>query len=696
MNGMIEKKDLLVEIGVEELPHSFCSDAIEDFKRLFVEGLKAERIGYGRVEDFVTPRRLALLIRDVWTRQEDFKEEKRGPSVKRAYLPDGKPTKALEGFLKSNCVDQSAVVVRDSYIYVVQEIRGKNTEQILPSILRRCLGEMHFEKAMKWEASGFIFARPIRWILFLFGGDIIPFEVAGINSGRFSWGHRSIANRRIEVREPDEYERKLYEASVIANRSRRKDELRRQVDELATSQGLVVPEVGMPLYDRNTDLTEFPRAVMCRFDEHFLELPPEVLISEMVEHQHYFPLIEPDTKRLSSTFIAVSNIPDTSKCRDGYERVLKARLNDGQFFYSEDIKQNLSSYLERLKAVTFHEKLGSMYQKVERLREIAGFLSELLKLDRKTKQTITDVVSLCKNDLLTHMVGEFPNLQGIMGYYYALSSGYPEEVAIGIREHYYPRFAQDVLPSRIEGAVVGIADRLDTIMGIFSIGMKPTGSKDPFGLRRCILAIIRIIINLRLRFSIHRLIGECVLLYRVQHPEVLIREVEDFIRSRIKTVFTEMGFLYDEIEASLGAELDDIYDCYMRITALHEFRKNPDFESLLISFKRMSSIVRDQQYSGFSESLLKEEDEKALYEHFRSVRETIIRNIEEKNYFEVLKILSTFKPSVDSFFDNVLVMDEDSDLRNNRIALLNDIISVFSNIIDFTKIVQAGETVTKP
>ncbi|MGQ9615249.1 MAG: glycine--tRNA ligase subunit beta [Spirochaetota bacterium] len=692
---MTEKKDLLIEIGVEELPHSFCSTAIEDFKRLFIEGLKAERISYGRVEEFVTPRRLSLLIRDVGTRQQDFKEEKRGPSVKRAYLPDGKPTKALEGFLKSNCVDESALVVRDSYLYIVQEVRGKNTEQILPSILRRCLGAMRFEKVMKWEDSGFVFARPIRWILFIFGGDIIPFEVAGINSGRFSWGHRSIANMRIEVREPDEYERKLYEASVIANRKRRKDELKRQVDELATTQGLEVPEVGKHLYDRNTDLTEFPRAVMCKFDEHFLELPPEVLISEMVEHQHYFPLVEQGTRCLSSTFIAVSNIPETSKSRDGYERVLRARLNDGQFFYSEDIKQNLFSYLPKLKAVTFHEKLGSMYQKVERLREIAGFLSKLLNLDRKTKQTIVDVVNLCKNDLLTHMVGEFPNLQGIMGYYYALSSGYPEDVATGIREHYYPRFAQDALPSRIEGAVVGIADRLDTIMGIFSIGMKPTGSKDPFGLRRNVLAIIRIIINMQLQFSMHSLIGQCIPLYRVPEPEVLILEVEDFIRSRMKTVFTEMGFLYDEIDASLGIELDDIYDCYMRIAALHEFRKNPDFESLLISFKRMSNIVKDQPYRSFSQSLLKEEDERILYEHFGDVKDIIHKNIEEKNYIEVFKILSTFKPSVDSFFDNVLVMDEDGDLRNNRIALLKNVVSAFSNIIDFTKIVQPGEPVTK-
>lgn len=690
---MITSKDLLIEIGIEELPHSFILDAIHEFRRLFIQCLKGFRIEFGEVMEYSTPRRLALVVGDVKTTQRDFKEEKRGPSFEKAFLSNGTPSNALLGFLKSNGIELKDTVIKESgngkYIFLLKDIKGESTESLLPKTLDDTLKAMSFPKAMRWEASGFAFARPVRWIVYLFGNRVIHYEKAGITSSKLTFGHRFLGNKKIELNNPLEYEEKLMGSSVIAERKKRKEHIKKQIDAVVIPMGLEVPEVAHGLYDSNTDLTEYPNVVMCRFEEHFLNLPQEVLMSEMIEHQYYFPLIYRDTKKLSNYFIVISNIMDNSRSLSGFERVLKARFDDGKFFYSEDSKKDLSTYLQKLKTLTFHEKLGSMVEKVFRISKISKVLADLLLVDEKVRENIDQVASLCKNDLVTSMVYEFPNLQGVMGYYYALSSGYPAEVALGIKEHYYPRFAQDVLPTKIEGAVVGIADRLDTIMGIFSTGAKPGGSKDPFALRRKVFGIIKVIIFLKLNFSLHQLIDRVVDLYGGE--QTFVKEVESFIKNRVRSVFAEMGFSHDEIEASLSEVLEDIYEAYRRILELHNLRGNKDFEDLLISFKRMGNIIKEERDFIFSEELLKEKEERELYDFFINVGNEIIRNINERNYGEVYRILSTFKPYVDNFFDHVLVMDENLDLRRNRMGLLRSIIDVFSSIIDFSKIVIPGE-----
>ena len=687
-------KDMLVEIGIEELPHATCRSAMEDFHRAFTERLKEERITHGTVSPFGTPRRLCLLIEDVQERQEDFKTEKRGPSFKKAYV-DGKPSQALLGFLKGNGVEEGETVVRDTgngkYVFAMQKIEGKSTEQLLPEILNHVVRSMRFPKSMRWESTGFTFPRPIRWILFLFGAKVIPFELAGICADRYTCGHRAYTDELIAIGTPRDYEAVLRAASVMPNRAQRRKEIEAQISSLTKTLGLKVPEAGNILYDENTDLTEFPHALICRFDEDFLQLPPEVLISEMIEHQHYFPLIDEKTGELTNSFIAVSNIADNSQSKAGYRRVLRARLNDGRFFYNEDRKINLDDYLERLGAVTFHEKLGSMRDKVERTGTIAASLCNALSIDGEATSHVETVVRLCKVDLVTLMVGEFPKLQGTMGYYYALSSGHAEPVALGIREHYFPRFAGDGLPTAVEGALVGIADRLDTIMAIFSIGLRPKGSKDPFALRRRVLAIIRIIIGIKFHFSIRNLMEHSLGLYNMDDAVKVREDLEQFFHNRIKSIFTEFGFSYDEIDASLANVLDDVYEAYRRVEALHKLRGNDDFEDLLISFKRMSNIIEEGGRFSFLESLLVEKEEKALHGHFLTMRESILENIQTRNYAEVYRILSTFKPYVDSFFDHVLVMDENLELRQNRLGLLQSITLVFSDIIDFSKIVQPGE-----
>jgi glycyl-tRNA synthetase beta chain len=580
-------------------------------------------------------------------------------------------------------------------------------------VLEKTLLALSFPKVMRWERTGFLFARPLRWVVFLLGEEVVPFSVAGVASSRATFGHRSYSKGPIELKSPGEYEKKLRGARVEADRERRRESIRAQVAALTGPKGLEVPEAAGVLFERNTDLVENPHAVLCSFEESFLELPPEVLVSEMMEHQHYFPLHSRATGRLSNHFVAVSNISDNAGTAPGYQRVLRARLNDGKFFYDEDRKKNFKEYGARLSSITFHEKLGAMDEKVSRIGAISARLSALLGLDADERARIQTVASLCKNDLVTLMVGEFPELQGIMGSYYALSSRYPEAVALGIREHYLPRFAGDSMPGGIEGSVVGIADRLDTIMGIFSLGLKPSGSKDPFGLRRRVLGIIRIIIARRLNFSMRELIAGAAELFgkaggrkaggggagdqgaggrgvnNPPVPESLIPEAEAFFKNRIRSIFEEMEFAYDEIDASMANVLEDVYEAYRRVQALHEMRGNEDFARLLVSFKRMANIVEGETAAAFTEDLLVEKEEKALYAHFEGVEGRILSSIAKKDYRDVYNLLSGFKPSVDSFFDKVLVMEEDPALRGNRLGLLTRILSVFSGIIDFSKIVQA-------
>jgi glycyl-tRNA synthetase beta chain len=696
------RDDLLVEIGVEELPHSFIAGAMAGFTSTFTNLLKESRVPYGEVRGFSTPRRLALLIRKVGRTQDDYAIEKRGPSLQKAYLPDGKPSPALQGFLRSNNSAAERTVVKDSgggkYVFLELAMKGLATASLLPGVLEKTLLALAFPKVMKWEKTGFLFARPLRWVLFLLGEEVVPFAVAGVASSRATFGHRAYSKGAIELKTPLEYEKRLRGAGVEADRERRRESIRAQVDALTGPKGLQVPAAAQVLFERNTDLVENPHAVLCSFEEPFLELPPEVLMSEMMEHQHYFPLFAKSTGRLSNFFVAVSNISDNAETARGYQRVLRARLNDGKFFFNEDRKKNLMEHGARLASITFHEKLGTMDGKVSRIGAISARLAALLGLDEEKKERIRTVAALCKNDLVTLMVGEFPELQGIMGSYYALSSRYPEAVAAGIREHYLPRFAGDAMPEGIEGSVVGVADRLDTIVGIFSLGLKPSGSKDPFGLRRRVLGIIRIIIARRLNFSMHDLVVGAAGLFDGPGDrgagnrgagDLAISEVEAFFKNRIRSIFEEMEFAYDEIDASMANVLEDVYEAYRRVQALHEMRGNEDFERLLVSFTRMANIVEDGTAFAFSEDLLVEKEEKALHAHFKGVESRILSSIAKKDYRDVYAVLSGFKPSVDSFFDKVLVMEEDPALRGNRLGLLTRILSVFSGIIDFSKIVQA-------
>ena len=691
---MDKTRTVLVEIGVEELPHEIIPDTISQFARAYSDNLSECYISFESMESFSTPRRLGLLVKGVCEVQNVFVEEKRGPGIEKAYTSEGKPTKALIGFLRANEADEKDVIIKEingkKYVFIEKKRGGEKTINLLPVILKRSLERIIFPKTMKWEKSGFLFSRPIRWVIYMFGYEVVPFDLAGVKSSNFTFGHRIYFDKPERIKEPNLYKRELLSLKVIVDRDERKSRIQDELNRICEKNNFEVPGSASILLDYNTDLTEYPNLVLCRFEEEFLELPEEVLISEMVHHQYYFPLVEKSSGKLSNNFVVVSNIEDNRETSGGYERVLRARLNDGKFFFEEDKKRHFSTYREILKKVTFHEKLGSMDEKVNRIEKISEILCSHLGLDDKEREYSLTAASLCKNDLVTQMVGEFPELQGIMGYYYAKASGYPDEVAVGIKEHYLPRFAGDDIPKSISGMIVGIADKLDNILGIFSIGIRPRGSKDPFALRRSVFGIIRIIIDKRLTLSLRKLIDDVLPLYK--QSTGMIDDIREFITTRIRSIFEEFGFKYDEIDATQMKVLDDVYESYRKLVALHSMRDNPEFNDLLIAFKRMANIIEKLEVYKVDEDLFTEKEEIALYRYFKDKKDEIERHIGSGNYEEVFKILSTFKPYVDSFFDNVLVMEEDEKLRNNRLSMLKEIIDVFSDVIDFSKIVPSSTT----
>ena len=688
-------KDLLCEIGVEELPHALAHDTAINFRDSFVSILNENRLQYSDVTYYSTPRRFALLIESLSDRQKDYKEEKRGPSIDKAYV-NGNPTKALIGFCSANGISPNDVIVKkvkgNEYVFAVKFIKGKETKDILPDILENAIDNLRFPKNMRWEQSGFRFIRPIRWIVFIYGSEVVPYKKVGIESSNYTYGHRVYAKDKIIINEPKQYENLLLKGNVIVNRVRRKEIIEKELLKLISKLDLFVPDEAKILYDINTDLTEFPVPVLCKFEEEYLSLPPEVLISEMIEHQRYFPLYDRKSSNISNKFIVVSNIKDNSQTIYGYERVLRARLSDGKFFYEEDKKKDFKEYLKVLKNVSFHPKLGSMEEKVQRIRSISSYLCSLLDIDGNIREEVDNAALLCKNDLATLMVNEFPNLQGVMGYYYAIASGYGEGVAEAIKEHYLPRFYNDQLPKKLPGAIVGIADRIDSIIGIFSAGHEPKGSKDPYGLRRNVFSIVKIILDKKFEFSLEELITRIIDLYPlVKNKDRFLEKTFLFFKNRIRSVFEDLGFTYDEIDATLSSVLDNIYDAYRRVKALHEMRKNKSFQDLLVAFKRIANIVKDEsgcpERIKFNKNLLVEKDEILLYDYYNNRKNNVQHAIKEKNYKDVYEILGSFKPYVDRFFDEVLVMEDDMAIRCNRISMLKEILRSFSGIIDFSKIV---------
>jgi glycyl-tRNA synthetase beta chain len=698
--------ELLLEIGTEEIPARFIPPALEEMALSFRNLMEQERIKIGEVVTWGTPRRLALVARDVAPGQTEATEEVIGPPKAVAYDASGQPTPAAKGFAKAQGVDVAALSEVDTprgvYLAVKKRTSGRPTLERLQEVLPNFILGLSFPKSMRWGAETITFARPIHWILARLGGAIIPFDVGDVASGGVTYGHRFLAPQAIEVADSAGYVSALLQAMVMVDPAARRAHLEAELQEAAARVGgEVVPNPG--LLEENTFLVEYPSVVCGHFEERFLEVPDVLSMTAMREHQRYFSLRDKAGK-LMPYFIAVNNTlarnPDL--VRQGHERVLRARLSDAMFFFADDKKVPLDHRIEALKGVTFHSLLGTSYEKMERFRSLAAWLfarvvpetPELTAFfgDKNNVQVIERAATICKADLDTQVVGEFPSLQGEMGREYARRSGEPEAVAQAVFTHYLPRHAGDMLPPDPTGALLGIADRLDTICGFFGVGLNPTGTADPYALRRHALAIINILLERRLHLDITKAVARALELMqdKIQRaPDEAALEVLDFLQTRLQHLLIAEGFEFETVTAVLAAGGRDLVEAADKVRALDEIRKSPEFPALAVAFKRVLNIARGADEAAVDELLFEHPEERLLLEATAVMEGEVAQGLEKRDYAAVCRALARLRGPVDAFFNKVLVMAEDPRVRRNRLGLLVRISRTFLTMADFARITTA-------
>ena len=685
-------KELLLEIGTEEIPAGFVPQALEDLQTLVRKELETNRIDFNGMKTLGTPRRLALIVESVAEEQRSVELRKLGPSKQAAFDSKGSPTKAAVGFAKSQSVPVESLKVvqteKGEYLCAVKEEAGKPTRGILASLLPKVILSIPFQKSMRWADVPIRFARPVHWILALFGGEGVPFEMSNVRSGNVTYGHRFMKPDPIVVNDSQTYLRKMREAFVIVDPEERKKVIEGGMfKEAAAVSGEILRDEDL-LAEVNF-LVEYPLALRGSFDRKFLSLPKEVLVHSMKEHQRYFPLVNKEGALLPH-FVCISNIApkDPKVVIRGNEKVLRARLSDASYFFQEDLKVPLEQRVEQLKKVVFQAKLGTSYEKMVRFKEIARFVVE--RIDPRVHEAVERACFLCKADLVTGMVGEFPKLQGVVGREYARLQGEKPEVAEAIHEHYLPAFAGDRLPSGLVGDAVSISDRLDTIVGCFGVGLLPTGTADPFGLRRHALAIIRIVLEKKYRLSLSELVevSETLLKEKMERPaDEVKKEVLDFFRVRYQNLLLDRGYAFDVIEAVISPSFDDLLDVQSRIDALKEGRRSKDFESLIIGFKRAMNILKGAPPAKeLDPSLLREPAEKNLYQSLLEMKGNLDPKVDQRDYAAAISEMTRLRKPIDDFFDGVMVMVDDAALRDNRLALLNKIGQLFLRVADFSKL----------
>ncbi|MFH1033037.1 MAG: glycine--tRNA ligase subunit beta [Pseudomonadota bacterium] len=685
--------ELLFEIGCEEMPARFVAPAMAALKEIAGQELTRQGLALASLTTYGTPRRLALVVAGLAERQADRSEVALGPPVKAAFDASGQPSKAALGFAKSQGIEVGQLEHLDTdkgpRLGFTRHIPGQPAGEVLGELLPRLATAIPFPKTMRWGSQKVRFARPIHWLLALLDGQVIPCELALIKSGDLTYGHRFHAPGAIQVKDAADYLRKLEAARVIVDRDRRKALAAREVEAAAAlGGGRLVPDPG--LIEEVTDLVEQPVACCGTFDPEFLEVPRAVIINAMRSHQRYFAL-EDASGNLLPAFVAVNNTlaKDPAVVTQGHQRVLRARLSDARFFLKEDLKRPLISRLEDLGQVTYHAKLGTSQEKVERCAKLAIWLAGVLLPGEVDK--VERAARLAKCDLVTQMVGEFPDLQGQVGRDYALRDGEDPAVAYAILEHYLPAGAGGELPSGMVGTVLGIADRLDTICGLFGVGQTPTGAADPFALRRAAIAIIRLVIEKGLTLSLGQCLGQALtgLGSWLARPAAEVQaEVTEFFATRMAGVLAEQGVPTDVAEAVLAAGLDDLTATRARALALAEMKKSADFAPLGAGLKRVMNILRKEAAqvpaTPPDSALFQEEAERQLYEAFQALSAEASARFAAGEYLAFLQGLSALKTPIDKFFDDVMVMAEDEAVRLNRLALLNQIASEFGKLAQFT------------
>jgi len=685
-------RTLLFEIGTEEIPSGFIVPALNFMKSFMGERLTALRLDHEDIRVFSTPRRLALKVSGIAETLPDATETKTGPPKSIAFDKDGNPTKAGLGFAQTCGVNISEVTIartpKGEYLSVTRTTPGRPAREVLPALLEEMIPKIPFTKTMRWSNQGVRFARPVHWILALFGIDVLPVAFGDISSGRVTFGNRFMAREPLEVADPETYEQVLDKAHVIPDLDKRKHAIWSTLENEAKKLGAEIRD--RDLLDEVANLLEYPHPIIGTFDEDYLTVPSEVLVTVMKHHQRYFPMyVSGDRSKLKACFGAFSNIvpKDDAVVRAGNERVFKARLDDGRYFFVEDLKVPLAVYADRLRDVIFHKDLGTSWEKVQRFSQVALALAERIAPEKKDK--VKEAASLCKADLNSLMVCELPELQGIMGKEYALRQGIDPEVAVAIREHYLPASADDVLPSGVVGDIVGVADRVDTICGCFGVGMVPSGTSDPYALRRQTIAIENILLGKGYRISVGWLVDKSLhrLEGKLKRPAAEVKqEVVAFFANRFVSILQAKGIPGDVIESVIGT-FDDPVDTLQRALALSSVRKEPWFEPICAASKRVENILKKAAtQAAVDPKLLAQDEEKALHKAFSAMEQPFLAHTSNGRYTEALKLLAGLKEPIDSFFDKVLVMSEDVAVRENRVALLKGLVSLFDKVAKFSKI----------
>jgi glycyl-tRNA synthetase beta chain len=689
---------LLLEIGTEEIPAGYIEAALSAMSSLMLQRMKDERIEHGGAKTFGTPRRLAVMIEGVSAKQAPLITEVTGPPEKAGFDDSGRPTVAGIKFAEKMGVPVKSIKIKrtdkGSYLCAVKTDPGLSSKEVLKRLLPQIITAIPFPKVMKWADLDVRFARPIQSVLALLGRQIIPFEIGNIKSGRYAFGHRFMHSGKIGISHPAEYLEKLISAHVIADISERKNDIRKQIENIAAGmKGRVLEDDD--LVNVVTNLVEYPVPVAGKFDELYLEVPDEILINSMREHQKYFA-VTGDNGRLLPCFIAVNNTmaKNMALVARGHERVLRARLEDARFFYRNDINVPMDKWVEKLKGVLFQARLGSMYGKTERIEKLTEYLSDANCPE--IKKHAVRAARLCKADLVSQVVGEFPKLQGVMGRIYAANAGEEKDVAVAVEEHYRPVYSGGALPATTVGAVVGIADKIDSICGCFSAGLIPTGASDPYALRRQGIGIIQIMLDKKFSFSLKALIEKSLILFdkeKTGEIKETVEKVFGFLENRVSHLLVEQGYSKDVVSAIVSVSADNIPDVWNKAAALQKLRSAPDFEPLAVAFKRVVNIIKksaaeiaDLRAFTVNERLFEKECESALFSAYRDVEIRVSGNLVKKDFEQALLDIASLKIPVDAFFEGVLVMTDDRDIRNNRLALLGSISGLFTLFADFSKI----------
>jgi glycyl-tRNA synthetase beta chain len=698
---------LLLEIGTEEIPAGYINPALEAISATLTQKLTMARIEHGTAKVFGTPRKLAVKVENVAGKQNSIKTEAIGPPAKIGLDENGQPTVAARKFAQKVNLAVSKLSIKEtdkgSYLCAEKTEKGQPTRNILKNILPQVILSTPFPKKMRWADLDIEFARPIISIMALLGKSVIPFQLGNIKSSRYTHGHNFMSPGKIKITDANEYVDALRSAHVLVDIDERREKLKQDINKVARNLGgRILPDE--ELVDINTNLVEYPIAVAGNFDEEFLEVPDEVLINAMREHQKYFSVIGPDG-RLMPCLIAVNNTAarDMALVATGHERVIRARLADAQFFYRGDLEVSNDARVDKLKKVLFQARLGTMYEKTERVAKMAEYLaaavvggSNLANAGNDLKNQVSRAARLCKADLVSQVVGEFPKLQGVIGKVYATLAGEAPAVAVAIEEHYRPVYSGAPLPETLSGAILGIADKIDSICGCFSVGLVPTGASDPYALRRQGIGIVQIMQDKGFSFSLKELILQSLTLFGQKSADQindLSEKVYTFIKNRIARLLADEDYSKDIITATVDVSIDHVPNVWNRVRALQAFKARPDFEALVTGFKRVGNIIKksdefslDSENKAVNQNLFEHQSEFALYSAFKEVEQKVLDAMDAGLFDQALVDIATLRVGVDAFFDGVMVLAEDKNVRCNRLALLGCITALFGRFADFSKL----------